>query len=168
MLVTHTQPHSTTPAHLQFRFALSFLRLNLIPDFYQIFARPSYSTLHPQFAQPVALGIQAMLKAIPTLMLQSHVAVIRAGGSPSSERVLSALLTPQLALGCASVAFGLAACEAEDFKHRNIIQVTVECYALPFASAPHAWQQSGHRTTTTRACAIKHSQRSLVVCPVVC
>ena len=33
------------------RFVLSFLRLNLFRDFFWVFARPTYTTLHPQFAQ---------------------------------------------------------------------------------------------------------------------
>lgn len=64
-------------------------------------------------------------------MLQAYLTIGPVFTPTSAERVLSAILTPQLALGCASVAFGLAACEAEDFKHRNILRVSVHVMSCP-------------------------------------
>eukprot|EP00041_Stephanoeca_diplocostata_P005806 m.68724 g.68724 ORF g.68724 m.68724 type:complete len:559 (+) comp16009_c0_seq7:90-1766(+) len=111
-------------SHQQLRWVLSILRLNLFRDFVAVFTRPNYRTLHPQFAQPHAVGIQAITKALPSLLLQTIFSLRRTTdivdhrGSRGST--LPELL-PNMFIGFISVAFALAAFEMDDFKHRQIL-----------------------------------------------
>jgi hypothetical protein len=82
------------------------LRLNVFPDVATAMIRPSYSSLHPLYMEPGPLCIQAVLKALPTVLIQAAV-----GGSTFSGLVRAALTT----------GFALATHEAGDFKSRQVV-----------------------------------------------
>ena len=90
------------------------LRLCVFYDVYRLLVHPNYQTLHPLFAKPYPLCVQATLKAVPTILLQTYATY--AQGSTDIELVC----TSTLVRSSVTIAFALATHEASDFKHRHI------------------------------------------------
>ena len=105
---------STLPA----RFFLTTLRLTVFLDTCQVFSRPSYQTLHPLYARPFSICLDAVLKVVPTCLLHTYLAL-------STDFTLGHY--HEFFRACISIAWAVAACEIGDFKHRQLLDPV--CYS---------------------------------------
>ncbi len=94
------------------RFALVALRLSVFPEIIELLSRPNYQTLHPLFASPLFLCLTAVLKAIPTCLLQTFVHLRNGGYLPDPFDLLRL---------CTMMAWAVAAYEVGDFKQKQVL-----------------------------------------------